>query len=202
MHAIELGEDMAEILRCKCTDYPNISVDVASFEEWNCPDNRKYDMIYSAQAFHWIDKNIKYKKCHGLLKDDGYLVLFWYNTCNDAHPAKKEIDKYILNYSADKGRPERLAHSGVSTDDEREAEIIASGLFKPVEKIQYTQETRNNAAQYLKAIKSVPVFMSILDCLDEKLIEEMDSKIEEIINSYGGYISTLFNFSLYITKKI
>ncbi len=73
---MELGEDMAEILRDKCRDYPNVSVDVVSFEEWNCPNNEKYDMIFCAQAFHWLDKNIKYKKCHELLKENGYLVLF------------------------------------------------------------------------------------------------------------------------------
>lgn len=67
---------MAEILKGKCTKYSNALVDVVPFEEWNCTDNEKYDMIYSAQAFHWIDKKVKYKKCHELLKDNGYLVLF------------------------------------------------------------------------------------------------------------------------------
>jgi len=54
VHAIELGEDMAEILKDKCANHPKVSVDVASFEEWNCSNNQKYGMIYSAQAFHWM----------------------------------------------------------------------------------------------------------------------------------------------------
>jgi hypothetical protein len=29
----------------------------------------------------------------------------------------------------------------------------------------------------------------------------MDNEIKEVINEYGGYVGTLFNFSLYITKK-
>lgn len=210
VHAIELGEDMSEILKDKCAKYPKVSVDVASFEEWNCSNNQKYDMIYSAQAFHWLDTNIKYKKCHELLKDNGYLVLFWYNPCNDKLPATKEIElkvdriveKYVSNYFIDKGKPERRAHDGVSEEDERKAEIESTGLFELVEKIVYTQETRNNSNQYLKVIKSVPAFVSILDCLDDNIIENMDSEIKEVINNYGGYVSTLFNFSLYITKKI
>lgn len=210
VHAIELGEDMAEILKSKCTQYPNVSVDVVPFEKWNCPDDEKYDMIYSAQAFHWIDKTVKYKKCHELLKDNGYLVLFWYNPCDDKLPATREIEekvdriieKYVSNYSANNGKPERRVHDGVSNNDERKAEIEASGLFDLVEKLEYTQEIRNNPSQYLKVIKSVPAFASILDGLDAKSIDEMDNEIIEVINNHGGYISGLFKFTLYITKKI
>lgn len=210
VHAIELGEDMAEILKDKCTHYPNVSVDVAPFEKWSCPDNEKYDMIYSAQAFHWIDKKVKYKKCHELLKDNGYLVLFWYNPCDDKLPATKEIEekvnriieKYVSTYCANNGKPERRVHDGVTSNDERKAEIESSGLFDLIEKLEYTQEIRNNPSQHLKAMKSVPVFASILDGLDDKTIYEMDNEIIEVINSHGGYTSGLFKFSLYITKKI
>lgn len=210
IHAIELGEDMAEILKDKCNHYPNVSVEVAPFEEWNCPGDWKYDMIYSAQAFHWVDKNVKYKKCHELLTDKGYLVLFWYNPCNDKLPATQEIDekvariveKYVANYFVDKGLPERYAHSGIAKEDERAAEVEASGLFKVVEKIEYTHETRNNGSQYLKVLKSVPAFAAKLDGLDEQIVGDMDREIEEVINSHGGYVSTVFNFSLYINKRM
>jgi len=209
VHGIELGEDMAEILRDKCRDYPNVSVDVVSFEEWNCPNNEKYDMIFCAQAFHWLDKNIKYKKCHELLKENGYLVLFWYNPCDDEFPRTKEIErkvesivkKYISNYFTDNRKPERRVHDGISTNDERKAEIEASELFDLVEKIEYTQEVRNNSRQYLKATKSMPSFASIIDGLDEEIIKKMDSEIEEVINNNEGYVSGFFKFSLYITRK-
>ncbi len=108
--AIEIGEDMAEILKDKCSNYSNVSVDVVSFEEWNSPNNQKYNIIYSAQAFHWIDKNIKYKKCHELLKDNGYLFLFWYNPSNGKSDRTREIqekvdtivNKYVSKHFNDK----------------------------------------------------------------------------------------------------
>lgn len=208
--AIEIGEDMAEILRDKCADYPKVMVDVSSFEEWSSHNSGKYDMIYSAQAFHWIDKNIKYKKCHELLKDDGYLILFWYNASDDKSPVSKEIqkkvdlivNKYVSDYFVDNGRPQRREHDGVYKEDERITEIEASGLFKLEEKIEYAYEIMNNAKQYLKAMKSVPAFASILDGLDDKIIDNMDREIEYSIKDNGGYVGTLFNFSLYITKKI
>lgn len=207
--AIEIGEDMAEILIDKCKQLTNVSVEVASFEEWS-DNNQKYSMIYSAQAFHWIDKNIKYIKCHELLKDKGYLILFWYSPSNDHLEKTIEmqektdiiVNKYVANYFVNKGKPERLEHDGVYMEDERKKEIEASGLFELIEKIEYTHEIRENEKQYLKAMKSVPSFASILDGLEDKVIEAMDSEIEEMINNCGGYIGTLFNYSLYICKKI
>jgi SAM-dependent methyltransferase len=210
INAIEIGEDMAEILKDKCANYPKVTVDVTSFEEWECHNSQKYDMIYSAQAFHWIDKNIKFKKCHELLKDNGYLILFWYNPSNDKLPTTKIIqekiddivNKYVSNYFVDSGKPQRREHDGVHNEDERKTEIESSGLFELIEKIEYVHETTNNSRQYLKVMKSVPSFASILDVLDDKIIYNMNNEIEEVINDHGGYVGTLFNFSLYITKKI
>jgi ubiquinone/menaquinone biosynthesis C-methylase UbiE len=210
IHAIELDKDMAEILKAKCLKYQKVSFDVTPFEGWNSSNDKKFDMIYCAQAFHWIDTSIKYKKCHELLKDEGYLVLFWYNAADSEsfetrlinQKTEEIIEKYVDSYFVDKGQPKRSAHSGISNEDEREAEIKASGLFEIIEKIEYTQEKRNNAEQYLKARKSVPAFASILDGLDDEKIEKMGNEIREIVNNYGGYAGTTFSFSLYITKKI
>jgi protein-L-isoaspartate O-methyltransferase len=208
--AIEIGEDMAEVLKDKCSIYSNVSIDVISFEEWNNPNNQKYDMIYSAQAFHWLDKNIKYTKCHELLNDNGYLILFWYNPIEFGSDRTIEIqekvdlivNKYISKHFNEKRKFERLEHDGVYKEDDRKTEINSSGLFELTEKIDYIHEIQNNADQYLKAMKSVPAFASILDGLDDNIIENMDNEIKELINNHGGYVGTLFNFSLYITKKI
>ena len=210
INAVEIGEDMAEILINKCADYPSVSIDVASFEEWSRSDEQKYDMVYSAQAFHWIDKNIKYKKCYELLKDKGHLVLFWYNPSDDKLDKTRVIqekidtivDKYVSNYFIDNGKPKRAEHDGVYKGDEREAEIESSGLFELLEKLEYTHEIKENAEQYLKAMKSVPAFASLLDGMDKNVIENMDNEIKALINKYGGYMGTLFNYSLYIARKI
>jgi hypothetical protein len=61
---------------------------------------------------------------------------------------------------------------------------------------------KNDAQQYLKAMKSVPAFSSILDKLDDRTIEEMEREIVQAINNSGGYIDSRFEFSLYITKKV
>jgi len=208
--AVELGKDMAEVFKNKCAGYPNVSLDIASFEEWDNPNHRQYDMIYCAQAFHWLDPALKYTKCHRLLKDQGYLVLFWYKVCDDATEAVQEmelkVEKIVGKYAADrslsKDSMERITVPGASKEDEIIKEIAESRLFELVQKVDYFQETKNNAAQYLKVKKSVPAFASILDGMDARSIQKMDDEIGEVIHSYGGYVSSLLEFSLYIAKKL
>lgn len=90
----------------------------------------------------------------------------------------------------------------MSGQDERKAEIDSSGLFQLVEKIEYIQEITNSPQQYLMAMKSVPTFASLLDGMEEKMIEKMDREIEEVFHNYGGFSRGLFQFSLYIARKI
>lgn len=212
IRAIEIGEDMAEILRDKCSNYSNVTIDVASFEDWNCTEKQQYDVIYSAQAFHWINKDIKYQKCYDLLNDNGYLALFWYKPSGSKFPVTIEIDdkvnrvvdKYTEKYRANSARiakPERSAHSGVSNNDERKTEIEESGLFHIICELNYTHKIKNTPNQYLKAMKSVPAFASILDGLEENIIKKMDNEIEDIINNHGGYVDEEFLYSLYIAQK-
>jgi SAM-dependent methyltransferase len=210
IHAVEIGEDMAVILRKKCSAYTNVTIDVASFEEWTCKEDLAYDMIYSAQAFHWINKDIKYRRCHELLKDNGYLVLFWYQPTGCKTPERIEIDdqvdilvsRYTSKVTTIKEGPERLVHTGVASDEDRKKEIDESGLFRIVSELNYTFRTRNNPEQYLNVMKSVPSYASVLDRIDSDIIKKMDSEIEELINQHGGYTEEEFLYSLYIAQKI
>lgn len=79
IHCIEPGPNLAGILTDKCSCYPNVTVDVGAFEEWAPPGESKFDLIYSAQAFDWLDPEIRFRKCHELLKEGGHLALFWYD---------------------------------------------------------------------------------------------------------------------------
>ena len=210
IHAIELGEDMASILKDKCAEFEKVTFDVIPFEQWNYEGNNVFNMIYCAQAFHWLDPKIKYEKCHKLLKDNGYLILFWYNSYDSKSPNDTErqnkidriVNKYASNYFINDKSSQRRKHDGIYKEDERIKEIEASGLFTLVEKIEYLHETRNNVDQYLKVMKSIPTFASIFDGLNDVSIKNMNNEIKEVINEYGGYVSSVLNFSLYITKKV
>lgn len=74
--AVELGKNLSLYTKRKYKNYSNLKVIQSSFEDYECNDN-KFDMLYSATAFHWIPPEIGYKKSYRIIKDGGTLALFW-----------------------------------------------------------------------------------------------------------------------------
>lgn len=151
IHAIEMGEEMARILWEKCAPYPHVSMDIVPFEEWDVSGEAPYDLVYSAQAFHLLDAVTKYQKCHELLKEGGWLALFWYQPSDEDIPETKRIEEKISEILARYAAPcspkekisEKYTYKGDPLHDEKQKEIETSGLFEFRKKITYTHEIRN-----------------------------------------------------------
>lgn len=73
---IDPGENLVKNGRKKFSKLDNIKFEVARFEELDLAP-KQYDVVFSAQAFHWIPQPVGYEKCAYTLKDNGYLALFW-----------------------------------------------------------------------------------------------------------------------------
>lgn len=71
---LEPSIDMAEVLRAK--DLPGVEVVVETFEGWD-GEPRSRDLIYAAQAWHWVDHGMAYEKARSVLRPDGVLALMW-----------------------------------------------------------------------------------------------------------------------------
>lgn len=73
--AVELGEKMAAYLTQKYADFPQLSVWQGDFLAF--PEENRFDLIYSATAFHWIPREEGLAKVKRLLRSGGTLALFW-----------------------------------------------------------------------------------------------------------------------------
>lgn len=199
IYAIENNEALAKVFKESCSNYHNVSMDIDAFDNWKGLCEDKYKLIYSTEAFYWLKDKNKFKKCHDLLSQEGYLALFWYNS----------IDNYIDNkftnilkkYSV-KIDETFMNSNKASVDYLRKQEIERSNLFQIDEIINYKQIVRKNPEQYINIIKKIPQALSNLSSLDERSINNLDLEIEEEINKNGGYIESILNFSLYITKPM
>ena len=72
---IEPGKDLAAIGSKRFAER-SVKFEVSRFEDYN-PPQHYFDVIFSAQAFHWVPQPIGYEKCAYALKDGGSLALFW-----------------------------------------------------------------------------------------------------------------------------
>lgn len=85
-HAIELGENLYEVMRRKYGNHPNFSIVNGDFITYNFAE-QKFDMIYSAATIQWIPEETAFSKTFDLLKPGGVLAMMFtkadYKTPNE-----------------------------------------------------------------------------------------------------------------------
>src|SRR5207244_6453723 len=52
--ALEPGANLAAVLRRNAAAFPAVRIEATIFEAWRVED-RSFDLVISAQAFHWVD---------------------------------------------------------------------------------------------------------------------------------------------------
>jgi SAM-dependent methyltransferase len=75
MTCLDIGPELAALVAKNCKPYPNVQIQVTSFEDWR-PEPDKFDLVIAATAFHWIAPEIAYPKVARLLRETGALAIF------------------------------------------------------------------------------------------------------------------------------
>lgn len=73
---LEPGPALAAEARRRLAAYPRVDVQEATFEQWN-PRGRRFQMLYAAQAYHWVEPLASTTKPLDVLTDRGWIALLW-----------------------------------------------------------------------------------------------------------------------------
>ena len=111
--AVEPNGDMYSVLRA---NLPDITAVQSSAESTELPHN-SFDLITTAQAFHWFDKDMFKKECKRLLKSGGKLAVIWNRRVNnDLSERRDEIcTRYCGTFHTGHVF---IGHNGVDEDKE------------------------------------------------------------------------------------
>lgn len=195
IHGVELGRDLADLLIRKGREHDySITVDVSSFEDWVPPTPFRTSFIFSATAFHWIDRDVKYKKCFDLLSDNGHLVLMW----NDAPDV--EIEAVRLAYELlweyyPEQKKENTAKTDLNLD--RKLEIVNSGLFILDDSLYYKWRLTNTRERFTSAFFTQSGFLA----LDEDKRRLLASKVRRLYEGLDDVMETDFSTTVFIARK-
>ena len=80
---LDIGADLLTVARKRLKKFPNVSLVEQAFEEWK--PKRKFDLVISATAFHWVDPKVRYLRASEALESQGFLAVF-----SNQHVRKKE----------------------------------------------------------------------------------------------------------------
>jgi SAM-dependent methyltransferase len=90
--AIEPSEKMSAVARSTCAGFPSVTIVEAEFERWQPPEQR-FKLLISAQAWHWIDPEVRYAKAREALAQGGLFAAFWNWPDWQEHPLRPALDE-------------------------------------------------------------------------------------------------------------
>lgn len=190
---LEPGHNLAAVAARKFEGYPDVTFETTRFEDW--PERPgEFDLVMSAQAFHWVPKEIGYAKAARALKPGGHLALFW-NRYPDQQGEIFDDLKRVYQERA----PELVGPTvgWESVSQQTVDEITASGHFGPVQVRKFPWSARYDTRQYLGLLNTYSDHLGLLEATRAGLFEG----VAEVIRRHGGYIEKPYVAVLYIAPK-
>lgn len=87
--ALEPSAEMASVARSNLAGYENVSIEQVGFEGWR--PQATFKLLLSAQAWHWVSRDVRYTRARAILADGGALAVFWNRPRWDANPLRAEL---------------------------------------------------------------------------------------------------------------
>jgi SAM-dependent methyltransferase len=193
---IEPGISFCEILASKFSTNPKISIQNYSFERFD--STFKYDAIFSATAFHWIEPKVKYIKSSDLLSKNGILVLYWNNYLLANRSINELAQVVYQKYFPNQDYSVSMYEIQERKIQERQREISESKLFKLIESKVFKRLVQFPLEKYIDLLRT---FSDNL-VLDKSVSELLFREISTCIGGNSPTVEVEILTNLEIARKI
>ena len=150
--AVEPGPDMADIWRAHSEG--EVELRVVAFERAALAPS-SFGLLFSVQAFHWVDPARRLERAHRVLAPGGCLAIFGNAPAHGETAARRAIESVYAN-AGDGFDNTSLAAAGhwYSADSPFWPEIQSSPLFEECELRQYEFVLRYSAERYCDLLRT------------------------------------------------
>lgn len=198
---IEKGESLASFAKKKFLAYSNVEVVIAGFEDYKLEKNR-FNLVFAATAFHWLDEGVKYAKTANILKPKGALAIFWNKHIeNIEHPEKNDFfreSQSIYKKHAPNLGTDDIFSSSTDQGDDFEEKASEIGEFENFIYKEYFWAEDYDTDTYIKLLNTYSNHLALTD----KQREGLFSGIKELINSeFGGKVTKQYVSRLHLARK-
>lgn len=176
---LEPGVELAELARQRLASDPTAHVDVTTFEDWPVQGAR-FELVFAAQSFHWIDPAVRFSKTAQALRPGGVLAIFANRPLRGATSTDFQIQEAYAKHA-----PE-LASRGVDTNtcENFQGMFAAAAEYGEATCREYRWQEAYDAARYSDLMRT----HSDHRLLPVDRLERLLDDIGEAIRANGGQI--------------
>jgi SAM-dependent methyltransferase len=188
---VEVDARMAELARAK-----GLEVEVGRFEEWD-PHERRFDLVTSAQAWHWIDPRAGAVRAAQALRSGGLLGVCW--NFGDPPPHVRELLSPIYtrlgpgveNYSVLFGNRDARVQDTLDG-------LAAAGAYGPAETTRFAWSQRYDTAGWLAQLSTHSDHRALPAARRERLLDAVGGALDSV----GGSFEMPYETVLVLARRI
>jgi SAM-dependent methyltransferase len=178
--AVEPGPRMATLAAEHCRAWPAVRIEIARFEDWPLP-KEPFELVMSAQAFHWVDPEVGFPKTAKALRPGGALAVFGNKPVAWEPALRADLDAIYARHMPEE--PWFMVR-GKSTDPLAER-IEASGCFRDLVESVHPWTDRRSAEAYTQLLRTHSDHADLPAAARDALLGE----VREAIEAHGGEIA-------------
>ena len=169
-----------------------VEIENAFFEDWPLP-TQHFDVVLSAEAFHWVPPSVRVPKAAAALRPGGAIALFW----NLLERPQAELGAAFQRAfrAAVEDVPSFVSLLGEL--DSIKAEIEQSGSFDALEVWRCRNSRMYDPAGYRRLLATHPLFVALVESKREAILRDSELAVESV----GGIAEIGFNTVLYVARK-
>ncbi len=190
--SLEPSAEMAAVLRHAV---PNIGIEETGFEGFSAPPH-SYKLVFSAQAWHWVDPASRVAKAHELLLPGGALALFFNRDPVAPGPLKDALDEVYARFGSEANGPTAQNNRLIELDEIHLGEIAESDLFEAAEERTYPWAKTYPTEQYVQLLDTYSNHRLVEEGLRERLL----TAVAETVDAAGGEITVDGVAKLYLAR--
>jgi len=176
---VELGPALVAAARTNLAGFGDVDVVEGAFETWKPSRDERFDLVFAATAWHWLDPAVRYEQAWRLLRPGGHLAIW-----SALHVIPEDGDPFFVDIQdvyddIGEGLPEdaALPRPGKLPDDREEIE--RTGLFEDVIVRQYDWEVIYDAEEYLRLLDTFSGHIAMQKWQRDRLYGEIGRRLAD-----------------------
>jgi SAM-dependent methyltransferase len=199
---LEPDPRMAAVLSRVTSEQSSITVVESNFEAWQ--STKKFDLVFAAQSWHWVDPERRLNLAHDALAEHGTLAMFW----NRYAPISQELQTTLLKidrrHEVDPTIHTPHEHSAdfysgdiVIEDGTPEYQLSQTSMFFDFTSRRYRRIKTFPKSLYLDLLTSISAYRMLEDSKRDEYLQD----VEQILDENGGSITLSISSDLFLAKR-
>ena len=194
--ALEPSAEMAAVARGRAL--AGVELVESTFEDWD-PAGATFALVYSAQAWHWVDPSVRFVKARRVLVPGGVLAVFFSRPRWSDSPLYDELDRAYRVAAPDLG-PQPGPMRPATVEPELWGEWARSGdaveAFEEPERRLYEWRRQYSTEEYTSLLQTHSDHIVLPDDQRRRLL----AAITGILDNAGGGITLTYVTKLWLAR--